>query len=321
MSESAKLRRRKRQINQRLRKIYRDPANPAGYASPRQLLAELKRSIPDARIGEVREWLFSQPVYTLHRRVVKRFPRRPTVVPGVREQYQADLLSVARLKRENSGVTFLLNVIDCLSRYATSIPLRSKRGKDVKEGLRKAFRKMGVPKMLQTDRGSEFYNLEVSRFLKRKGVQHFSSHSDYKAAQAERFNRTIKEKITAFVRDRGRLRYLEALPQILRGYNSRPRDFLDGLAPDQVNSRTQRRVMQRLTVFPKRAAKFRVGDEVRLAEARFNFKRSYHQNFTDATYLVDAILPTRPITYRVRRSNDGRLVGGSFYAQQMQKVN
>ena len=51
------------------------------------------------------------------------------------------------------------------------------------------------PQRLQTDKGKEFFNTEVSAYLRAQGVSHFASESDKKAAIVERFNRTLKGRI------------------------------------------------------------------------------------------------------------------------------
>ena len=72
---------------------------------------------------------------------------------GVRYQYQADLVDYSKLKRDNTGYTFVLTVIDCFSRFALALPLKRKSGEEVATALEKAFDSMGHPRKFHTDQG------------------------------------------------------------------------------------------------------------------------------------------------------------------------
>ena len=158
-------------------------------------------------------WLETQKSYTLHRRLKTKFKRRKVLTRGVQYQYQADLVDYAKLKRDNSGYTFILSVIDCFSRLAF------------------AFDNMGDPKKLHTDQGKEFYNRHVKELLQERGVHHFSTFQDVKAQIVERFNRTLREAILQYMTDCQSLRYVEALPDFLYGYNSRPHCAIHPYSP------------------------------------------------------------------------------------------
>ena len=77
-----------------------------------------------ASVKEVKQWLSEQDTYTLHKPVRYRFRRRRFVVGGINHQWQADLVDMSRLKRYNDDHTFLLTVIDVISKKAWSIPLK-----------------------------------------------------------------------------------------------------------------------------------------------------------------------------------------------------
>ena len=91
------------------------------------------------------EWLETQKSYTLHQRVRTKFRRRKVVIHRARYQYEADLVDYSKLKRDNSGFTYVLTVIDCFSRFALALPIKRKNGVEVAAALRKAFDSMGNP--------------------------------------------------------------------------------------------------------------------------------------------------------------------------------
>ena len=136
-----------------LRKIYTDLKNPASFSSPYRLYAEAKKINSKIKLWDVTEWLETQKSYTLHRQIKTKFRRRKVLTRGVKYQYQVDLVDYSKLKRDNSGYTFVLSIIDCFSRLAFAIPIKRKTGKEVAAALRRAFDHMGDPKKLHTDQG------------------------------------------------------------------------------------------------------------------------------------------------------------------------
>ena len=64
---------------------------------------------------------------------------------------------------------------------------------------------------------------------------------------------------------------------------------------------------------------FKIGDEVRIAKAKRNFEKGYTPNWTEEVFVINQILPTFPVTYRIRDLADEPIVG-SFYEQQLQKT-
>jgi hypothetical protein len=64
----------------------------------------------------------------------------------------------------------LLVCIDVFSKYAWVMPLKNKTGALLVEALDQIFKGGRVPKHLQTDDGTEFFNKNVKKFLKDNDV-------------------------------------------------------------------------------------------------------------------------------------------------------
>jgi hypothetical protein len=88
---------------------------------------------------DVQEWLSAEDTYTLHKPVRKRFPRNPYTVTNLDDVGEMDLADLGALAKYNSNYKYLLNVIDVLSRYAWSVPLKHKTGKSVVSALATIF--------------------------------------------------------------------------------------------------------------------------------------------------------------------------------------
>ena len=58
---------------------------------------------------------------------------------------------------------------------------------------------------------------------------------------------------------------------------------------------------------------------MRIAKAKRHFEKGYTPNWTEEVFVIDQILPTHPVTYKIRDLADEPIVG-SFYEQQLQKT-
>ena len=115
----------------------------------------------------VKQYLDSQNVFTLHKPIRKKFERRKIFVYRIDEQWQADLVDMQLYSKENEGYNHMLTVIDCFSRFAFAKILKNKSGDEVKNAFQSIFNER-IPKKIQTDQGTEFYNPQVKSYLMKK---------------------------------------------------------------------------------------------------------------------------------------------------------
>ena len=64
----------------------------------------------------------------LHKPYRRNYPRIKVIVRGIDETWQADLVDMQKYATVNKGFTFLLTVIDIVSKQAWAIPLKNKQG-------------------------------------------------------------------------------------------------------------------------------------------------------------------------------------------------
>ncbi len=219
---------------------------------------------------------------------------------------------------------FILTVIDCFSRFAQAIPLKSKKGVDVLEGLQKAFENMGIPKKMQTDDGKEFYNKHVGSFFRSLGIIHFSTDQELKAQIVERFNRTLREKINKYKTANCTEIYHHALPDMIFAYNSSVHSALGSYAPKDVTFANESLIRQiqygpYLAENETSPPKFKIGDIVRVVRMRKGLKK-VKTTFKTELFIITDVLHTNPVTYHVQTKEDGVAVWGSYYEHQLQKV-
>ena len=101
-------------------------------------------------------------------------------------------------------------VIDLFSKYAWVIPIKDKKGTSVVNAFQKII----------SDQGSEFYNNSFKDFLKINNIEMYSTYNEGKSVVAERFIRTLKNKIFKHLTAISKNVYFNALDDIVDKYNN-----------------------------------------------------------------------------------------------------
>jgi transposase InsO family protein len=297
-----------------MKATYYEASEPGSYGGVRALARY--SGMP---VKTVKGWLETQDPYTLHKPVVKKFPRRKTFSKGIDDLFQADLADMRNLASSNDGNSYILTCIDVFSRYAFAVPVKDKRGSTVAAAFEKIFAER-VPNMLQTDRGTEFYNVQVQELFKKNGVRHYSSlNDDIKAALVERFNRTLKSRLFRYMTRSHTKRWIDVIDDVVHSYN-RSHHRSIGTAPIDVTSENEDEIARRQYP-PKPPFKYRydVGDRVRIVKYKHVFQKGYLPNWTEEIFTIVDRHPTHPVTYGLADLT-GEHIRGKFYEQEIQKV-
>ena len=265
-----------------LQRLFYDIKSPSSFSSSYALYKAAKKKNRNIMHSQVKDFLSGEDVYTLHKQARKPRKYRKTIAHSIDAIHQADLVDVSALSRENKGYKFILTNIDVFSRKAWAVPIKNKTGASVKTAFEQ-IHKDRVPQKIHSDLGSEFYNKIVQDYFKSKGIAHYSSASDFKAALCERFNRTLKTKIWKYFTHSGKLKYTEVLQDIVDGYNNRYHSSI-GTTPNSVTKRNETKIwnLQYKAEFGKRKKnfKYKIGDFVRLIHLDNAFTKKYLPRFT-----------------------------------------
>ena len=109
---------------------------------------------------------------------------------------------VGPLPRSKRGNEYLLTVLDTATRDPKAFPLRSIKAKVIAEHLIKFFSWAGLPRSIQSDRGSNFTSKLYHQVMSELRImpKHSSAyHPQYQGA-IERFHGTLKNMIRVFVK-------------------------------------------------------------------------------------------------------------------------
>jgi len=308
--------------------MYYDPSVPGSFGGINALYRSMRDSSNKRSLNEIREWFESQKAYNLHKPSRKRFRRNVILVHGVDEQFQADLADMSMLSWYNNNIHFLLVCIDVFSKYAWVVPLKNKTAPAVLDGFRQIFAER-KPAKLQSDHGTEFTNILLREYIKREGVhQFFTWNSAIKAAIAERFIRTIKEKLWRYMTYKKTYRYIDVLQPLVHAYNNTYHRSIKMTPTEASRPENTKQVWQNLyahtsvvrKIPPSRIKfKYRLGDHVRISEEHDVFRKGYKQRWSKEVYRVIKQSPRDPVVYKLEDLQGEPLVG-SFYEPELQKV-
>lgn len=207
---------------QRLKDAYASEASLAKRGNVHKFFKYARMTIPGLTISQVRQFLASQPTYTLHAKRKHRFKTPRVFCTGIDSHWFCDLISLgAHLWTDNNDYHFILSVVDGLSKYAYLRKIKRKTGKLVRDAFQDIFDKSKrTPKIIITDQGLEFLNREVQELFTRRQIEHRIAVDVRKSSIVERFNQTILNIINRKITLSSKRSFIHQLDEIQRAYNN-----------------------------------------------------------------------------------------------------
>lgn len=123
---------------QRVDNVYYNLDNGAAFLSPTKVHQILKsQGFTSPGLHKIRRYIQSLDEYSLQKPVKRSFKRARVVVAEPYRQFDVDLADVTSLSKPNSGVRFLLVIIDIFTRSLWIEPLQNKTAKVVLNAIKK----------------------------------------------------------------------------------------------------------------------------------------------------------------------------------------
>ena len=124
------------------------------------------------------------------------------------------------LSKYNKGIKYLLCAVDLFSKYVWVVPIKDKKGTSIASAFQKIISGGRKPNKIWVDQGSEFYNNSFKDFLKINNIEMYSTYNEGKSVVAERFIRTLKNKIFKYMAAISKNVYFDVLDDIVNKYNN-----------------------------------------------------------------------------------------------------
>lgn len=264
-------------------------------------------------------------VNEIHKNVRLNFPRRHVIMKDIDDLWQADLIDMQNIHKQNSNYKYILIIIDTFSKFAWAFPLKRKTKDEVSNAFETLLVQGRSPKNLQTDLGKEFYNEKFKSVVKKFSINHYSTFSTKKASIVERLIRTIKSKLYKTFSLKGNYIWIDnTLNEIIYNYNNTFHRTI-GCKPAEINKYNKKTILERYARIQKidckssKEKKLKIGDYVRVSKYKGAFEKGYTPNWSSEIFKIINVQKTTPVTYLIE---DSRLqpILGAFYGYELQKT-
>ena len=141
----------------------------------------------------------------------------------------------------------------------------------------------------------------------------YSTYNEGKSVVAERFIRTLKNKLYKHMTATGKNVYY-VLDDAVNKYNTKHSTIK--MKPIDVGDNNKKVYIDEHN---EEDSRFKVGDTVRISRYKNIFAKGYTPNWSKEIFIVDKINDTVPYTYNLKDLNDEEIIG-SFYDKELQKT-
>ena len=249
--------------------------------------------------------------------IIRKFNKRKVYSQFKDNIWGVDLADMQSLSRKNKGIKCLLCAIDLYSKYAFVIPLKDKKGISIVNAFDKIIKQSNrrKPNKIWVDQGSEFYNNVFKKWLSDNNIIMYSAYNEGKSVVAERFIRTLKNKLYKHMTAIGKNVYYDLLDDVVNEYNSTKHSTIK-MKPIDVGDNNKRVYIDEHN---ENDSRFKVGDRVRISKFKNIFAKGYTPNWSSEIFIVDKINDTVPYMYNLKDLNDEEIIG-SFYDKELQNA-
>ena len=261
----------------------------------------------------------------LHKPITKNFSKRKVISNEIDKIWAADLVEMQKFSKWNKGIKYLLMVIDVFSKYGWISPLKDKKTESVSKAFNEIFKKSKrKPMMLWTDKGSEFISKNFKEFLKKEKIKLYHTENEEKSSVVERWNRTMKNRMWKMFTANNNTIYWDKLDKLVNDYNNTKHSSVKMTPKEASKKENEEKVSVNLygnlIYWKPKKPKFTIRDKVPISKyKRRVFDKGYTPNWTEEVFVVDKVLPTKPVTYEIVDSM-GEEIEGSFYEKELQKA-
>ena len=127
----------------------------------------------------------------------------------------------------------------------------------------------------------------------------YSTHNEGKSVIAERFIKTLKNKLYKHMTAAGKNVYYKVLDDVVYEYNNTKHSTIKMKPIDVKNNK---RVY--IDEHNEKASRFEVGDRVKISKFKNIFAKGYTTNWSKEIFIIDKINDTVPYTYSLKYLND-----------------
>ena len=144
----------------------------------------------------------------------------------------------------------------------------------------------------------------------------YSTNNKGKPVVAERFIRTLTNKIYKYMTSISKNVYIDKLNDIVKEYNNTYHTSIK-MKPADIKDNTYIDFFKKMN---HKDPKFKVDDHVRISKYKNIFAKGYMPNWSKEIFIIKKIKNTVPWTYVINDLN-GEEITGTFYENELQKTD
>jgi hypothetical protein len=283
-----------------LKEIYEDAST--GFVSKDKLKKILKKRGIKVSNKELDEFYKNNALTQQNQKIrVKRYKK----ITGPIHSYQIDVMVMpARLKSANKGYVKLLVCVDILSRKAYAYPLKNNKMESILDSYAEFLEDADEVVVVQGD--NEFNNKKFKDYNEFKNIivmtdvakdDHMTNKGN-KLGVVDAFVKTLKRRIRLYMEAYDTNKYVDALEDLLEGYNNTPHSSLPKDATPNEASKDKailteiKNTNAKVNEEVEKDIKVKVGDDVRLAEIKGTFEKE-KGTFSKKIYKVEERIGNR----------------------------
>ena len=149
------------------------------------------------------------------------------------------------------------------------------------------------------DEGGEFYNKLFKRFLTINNIEMYSAYNEEKSVVAERFIRTLKNKLFKHMTAVSKNVSFDVLDNIVNKYNNFVHRSIK-MKPIDLTSESYAKHNEDSN---EKDPKFKIGDHVTISKYSNVFAKGYTQNLSEEVFIISKIKNTVLWTYVISDLN------------------
>ena len=296
--------------DQILTKLYYDPQT--GLSSAKNLYNLAKPYGYTQKY--IKEWINKQETNQIFKTQKKHY--LPIIGYGT-DEYQMDVMFLEQYKKYNKGYIGLMTFINVTSRMGYAIPIKSKKAAEYTRAFDEFYQKVGHVTNITTDNEAAFIKIikkypEMTHWLVDVGDK-------TKMGLVERFNRTIRDKITKYMKTYKTFDWFDVIPKLLSNYNNTVHSTIK-LKPAKVTNKDFGEIRTRIINKHEEGYEdynsFNVGDRVRVLKDKSAFAKGT-KTFSRGIYIIE---DKQGLSF-ILKNPKGSILAKRYKNWQLQKVD
>jgi len=215
----------------------------------------------------------------------------PITTPS--HSFSCDLTFYNEIKRVNNGFSILFTIINNNTKKAYVYPLKNKTTKSIIEAFKRFLHDVDDIQQLQADKGSEFKSKEFKKLCDENNIKLIlfdTGDNKNSMSICERFNRTIRDKISNYMSAYNTKKYITVLDQLVNNYNNSIHSTTK-MKPNEVNEKQENEISNNklknyLDVKKEINDTFEIGNHVRLLKKRKLFSKGEKETYSKTIYEI-----------------------------------